>query len=738
MKSTCKIWSLTLIAICSLSNIFAQQINLNIVAKDDAKPIALATVLLNCGKTKVPFIANSNGEVSIPNADIRCKAIVSSVGYEPQSISLQNLKSGDSIFCIRKNIAVPEVIITGQPQKIAAEKSIYKVFTISEKNIKQQAAITLADVMSNELGFYRQNDNLLGSATNLMGIGGQNIKVLVNGAVVNGRENGNIDLNQINVTNAERIEVVKGPMSVLYGTDALGGVINVITKGAKKKHSATINSYAESINKLNTGLEYSKQYKQHGFYVNANRNFFGGYIFSDSFDRATLWKPKVQYTADANYTLQLRKGKITYSPNYMWERIIDKGTPRVDPFSANVLDQEITTNRLAHVLNAELAVDSTTKISFNNSISRYYRMRNTVTRDLATEDGINNPVFRGVDTNRFTDYNFRSIGNTVLTKDASIMYGYDVNAQTAISTKLLNTNQAMTDYALYGSVAMQLSKALQLQPSIRLSYNTKYYVPAVPSINVKLDLPRKAILRASYARGFRAPSLKELYLDFVDVNHNVKGNVNLKPENATHMQATMEWIFWQNGNSKLQTVYAAYYNDITNQIALGLKANSTSEYIYINIGRFRNVAQDIRLNYLSKRWNTQFGASVNNIVRRDSLKPFTTWEMMARANYLVGKYNTGINFVYRYVSSQPIISVSSIDAGGFSNAFLPQQHLADVNITQNFLKERLNVQIGVRNLFAVSTLAIQGNTTSGIHNHGSNQLVSPGRSGFVGLRWSVL
>jgi outer membrane receptor for ferrienterochelin and colicins len=738
MNLKSKIWVLVLVAICNTSTLFAQQLNVHIVAKDDAEPIALATVILNCAKVKIPHVATDAGLVQLPAEATNCVATISSVGYEQLIVSLQNYKDGDSIFCTRKNASIPEVVITGQPQKIAAEKSIYKVFTINERAIKQQAALTLADVMSNELGFYKQNDNLLGSATNLMGIGGQNIKVLINGAVVNGRENGNIDLNQINVTNAERIEVVKGPMSVLYGTDALGGVINIITKNAKNKHSLTLNNYAESINKINTGLEYSKQYKQHGFYINANRNFFGGYLFSDNFKRATLWKPKVQYTADANYTLQLKKGKITYSPNYMWERITDRGTPIIDPFSASVLDQEITTSRMAHMVNAELAVDSTTKISFNNSISRYHRMRNTISKDLASEDGIRDVIIRGVDTNRFTDYNFRSIGNSIITKTTSLMYGYDVNAQTSSSSKLLNRAQAMTDYAVYGSVAMQLSKAVQMQPSIRLSYNTKYYVPAVPSINFKIDLPRKAILRASYARGFRAPSLKELFLDFVDINHNIKGNVNLKPEYATHMQATMEWVFWQKGNNKLQTVYAAYYNDINNQIALGLKTNTASEYIYVNIGSFKNFAQDVRLNYISKKWNTQFGASVNNIIKRDSLKAFTTWEMMCRANYLVGKYNTGLNVVYRFVSSQPIISISSLDAGGFSSAYLPQQHLADMNITQNFLKDRLNVQLGVRNLFAISTLAIQGNTSGGIHNHGTSQFVSPGRSAFVGLRWTLL
>jgi outer membrane receptor for ferrienterochelin and colicins len=519
MKCYAKIISVLVCTLLGSTIAVAQQSkNIYVVAKESGNAIPLATIVLNCnGKQKI--VCDANGVATIATHQHTCEATISANGYEP----LFTVLNTDTFFLQRKNVALQELVITGQPQKIAAEKSLYKVFTISERALKQQAAITLGDAMNNELGFYRQQDNLLGSATNLGGIGGQNIKILVNGVPVNGRENGNIDLNQVNVANAERIEIVKGPMSVLYGTDALGGVVNVITKQAKPGRQISFIGYAESINKVNTGLEMSAQKGKHSIYLNAHRNFFGGYTFTDSFNRAQLWKPKTQYTADITYSLQLKKLRLSYTPNFMWERIVNKGTPVVDPFNAFANDEHITTRRLSQVVNAELTVDSNTRITFNNSVSIYNRLRTMHAMDLANEESINAPQRTGLDTSNFVDFNFRSIGASRLDKNTSIFYGYDVNIQTATSLKLLSKSQNMSDYAVFASVPFQVTSKLQIQPAIRLSYNTKYYVPVTPSFNLKLDLPRKSILRASYAQGFRAPSLKELYLNFIDINHNVQG-----------------------------------------------------------------------------------------------------------------------------------------------------------------------------------------------------------------------
>jgi outer membrane receptor for ferrienterochelin and colicins len=116
--------------------------------------------------------------------------------------------------------------------------------------------------MQFELNQFVSNDNLLGSSLNMGGIGSQNVKILLNGIPVMGRENGNIDMGQMNMATVKRVEMIQGPMSVMYGSNALGGVVNIITQAPTKKWSANIRSYNETIQRHNLTTGIGLQYKK--------------------------------------------------------------------------------------------------------------------------------------------------------------------------------------------------------------------------------------------------------------------------------------------------------------------------------------------------------------------------------------------------------------------------------------------------------------------------------------------
>jgi outer membrane receptor for ferrienterochelin and colicins len=726
-----------LFLICAITNNSLAQYNytITIQAKEDAKPISLASVFCACGKLKNNYVANINGMVIINAATTNCKINITAIGYEPAYNMPVNADT--IIYLDKKNAVISDIIITGQTSKILAQQSIYKVFTINNTAIKQQAANTLADVLNNETNFYKQQDNILGSSANLMGIGGQNIKILVNGAPINGRENGNIDVSQINVANAERIEIVKGPMSVLYGSDALGGVINIITNAGTTKPKLNVQLYSETINKINTGLDYSIAKKKHSIYINATRNFFGGYAFTDTFNRAQSWKPKVQYMAEANYSYTHKNYKLTYMPNFMWEHLVNKGTPIVDPFGATAIDEHYKTIRFNNTLLLDIETKHKNKITLSNSVSYYNRIRTKYISDLVLLDRKIINTAGSLDTSTFIDINARAFANKKYNHNLSLIYGYDINSQQANSLKLLNQKQSITDYALFLSAPFNIVKSIQLQPALRISYNTQYIVPMVPSINVRAELPRSIIARASYAQGFRAPSLKEMYLQFVDVNHNVIGNTFLKPEQSQHAQATFETTIINKNKTRIQLLSATYFNNIKNQIALAYVPNTTNTYQYTNIGRFKNVAQEFKATVVYKKLNTTLGTSINTILKTDSVAQFTNWELTAKANYLFTKFNTSLNCNYRYISRQPILAVATLGNGAFGNAYLPGQHFADVNVSQSCFKNKLELQIGVRNIFGITTLGVIGATSNGIHSQGNTQLIAPNRSVFLNVRYAI-
>ena len=115
-----------------------------------------------------------------------------------------------------------------------------------------QAANNLKDLLEKQLNMSVTVDNILGSSVSIQGISGQNVKILIDGVPVIGRLNGNIDLTQINLNNIERVEIIEGPLSVDYGTDALAGTINLITdKQLNDGFSSTYNLYYETVGQYN-------------------------------------------------------------------------------------------------------------------------------------------------------------------------------------------------------------------------------------------------------------------------------------------------------------------------------------------------------------------------------------------------------------------------------------------------------------------------------------------------------
>ena len=120
-------------------------------------------------------------------------------------------------------------------------------------------------------------------------------------------------------------------------------------------------------------------------------------------------------------------------------------------------------------------------------------------------------------------------------KNVDFLGGYEYSLEKANSFKLADQIQQIGEIGLFTSFLFKY-KTLNLQPSVRYTYNSKFAKAISPAIHSKIELTKNTQLRASYARGFRAPTLKEMYLQFVDQNHTIIGNADLKPEIGDHLE----------------------------------------------------------------------------------------------------------------------------------------------------------------------------------------------------------
>ncbi len=124
---------------------------------------------------------------------------------------------------------------------------------------------------------------------------------------------------------------------------------------------------------------------------------------------------------------------------------------------------------------------------------------------------------------------------------------------------------------------------ISIQPGIRIMYNSDYKAPLIYAFNVKYS-PDHFALRASYAKGFRAPSLKQLYLEFIDNNHHVFGNPDLKAETANNASVSLTYDHTMNRHA-MNMQLDLFYNAIENAIQLAVDPQHPGYGMYFNVDK---------------------------------------------------------------------------------------------------------------------------------------------------------
>ncbi len=663
---------------------------------------------------------------------------VSALGYRLFSDTLQpgsvrTVKLEPSVY------NMDEVVVTGQYTPEAVDKSIFKVKVIGARQIQQKASSNLGELMAGELNIRSSFDGALGARITMQGLGGEHIKFLIDGVPVIGRMNGDIDVGQLNLYNVKQIEVIEGPMSVIYGSNALAGVINVITGNSQLSLlTANASAYLESVGVYNFTSDLTYRKKKWMGSLAAARNFFDGFSL-DSESRAQRWKPKRQYNADASVSYTSDELTAKLGASYFNEKLQDKGA-LMKPYFETARDSYFLTNRLTTKADLKARVAKDRYLTVLASYAWYNRIKNTYFIDLTTLNQNLTTNLDDQDTSTFGQYLLRAeFSKSAQNSKFNYQLGIDLNHETGFGKRILDNQQQIGDYAAFLSMKIKPAVRLMLQPGLRYGYNTKYAAPLVYSINVKWDIQEETSLRASYAKGFRAPSLKELYLDFVDVNHNIKGNPNLKAEDSQNLNLALRYH-----KEKPSYDYGAelnlFYNEIHNSITLATLDQNAALYTYLNFNEMITQGYQLSFNNRLYPW-LEIKAGVGQTGRKQSTEQAPELDMvystdaMVTVNYLWQKADTRFGLYYKYTGDYP--EVFADEQGNVSRIIMGDYHTMDLNVSRAFLQQRLQVQLGVKNLFNNTNITVSGDSSGGIHTGGGggSSPVAWGRTFFVRLTY---
>jgi outer membrane receptor for ferrienterochelin and colicins len=448
----------------------------------------------------------------------------------------------------------------------------------------------------------------------------------------------------------------------------------------------------------------------------------------------------MQYFGDAAINKRLKNGSIRYTFNIFNEKVTDRDSANITPYYAYGNTSYLYSQRVTNALFWNTKYKQKYPINIVASFSHYRRIKNTYRKDLVSLEEQIIPSADEQDTNYFNSWMSRgTFTNNTFSKKLSYQLGYEFNDETAEGKRIRGEQQTITDYNAFGSSEINIAKKLLIRPGLRLIYNTKYNAPIIPSLNFKWDANSIVTIRGSYGRGFRAPSLKELYLDFVDPSHNVQGNENLKAETQNNYQlaAAMQWKAYERVFS---IEPAVYYNHITNKIDLALVDPATIKALYVNIADFRSVGTATNINYKAPHYSLTLGYSYmgvnNSLLNQVSNAPnyYFSSEYRANANYTFSKLNLTVATFYKYNGKLQNYLYDAI-TGEIKTGYINPYSLWDASLTKTFWAKAFSITAGVKNLLNVKNIA--ASIPTGVHSAGGNSAsIAMGRTMFVSCAYT--
>ena len=686
------------------------------------------------------FVSDAKGvaEVNIPVGEV--KILVSHLNYETEEFSTV----GEKILLTPKLIQLDDVVVTGQYNPQSASNSLYKVKSISSERIEKIAATEITQLFQHEPNIRLSQDGAMGTSNmEIQGMGGRNIKIMIDGVPLIGLTGDSPDLDQINIQSAEKVEIISGPMAVSYGSNALGGVVNIITKDQGENMLDIKGSIQEETVGNEYGIEEGKhlQYLSGGYgwdklklQSNISHNYFGGFQ-GVSEGRAKDWHPKNTWQFGGKVDRKTENSKVGYHANYMDQTIYANGN-LISPFTPAAFDEEFHTRRLVNTLLFERKINNG-RINTISSYTHYRRDKNRFYHDLISDEKTLTTAEGDQDTTFFNTFNLRGSIIKMFNIRVSGEFGYDINLDKTTGGRILEGAKEIQDYALYSSMEWNQGK-MQLRPGLRIAHNSIFKAPLIPSLHFKYNFSETFWLRSSYGRGFRAPSLRELYFEFVDTNHNIVGNENLSAEYSNHLNLSLGNSY-QKEDFTITTDIELFYNHIFDMISMGQDKNDATAFTFINIDEFTSFGSTWsgKLNYKNILMSSlgftaiSWKSAFDNQVAPDSRANI---EVLSDLSYVNDEYQFSVSLFYKYNGKETSYYIET--DGSVAERGRYPYHWMDMNIRKGVFPW-LKLEAGIRNLLDVERIDVYS-VSGGVLTASPSHQIGTGRSFFIKLSFENL
>ena len=536
-----------------------------------------------------------------------------------------------------------EVVVTATRTENDVKKVPASTQVITQEDIKRGGATSVRNALSMYANIF-QKSKVRGGGHDIIirGMETKHSLVMVNGRRISNEADANglgnaMSLDRININDVEKIEIVRGPSSALYGSEAMGGVLNIITKPSKEQT-------------LLTGLEHTSEDTSHWWHADTGR--IGNFsmtldarfnkINRSMLDTATESDPygtAQTYNASLNYYVNDHSYVNAYMDYYSQHLKTDTGTPVMKPIT-------LTTSSGKMSLSGQAMLEGTGSkaykqknygISWNGKtdkndwqiqayMSKFNWSTTSNTKVLGSippagmegmfnfllqkknaydfnHDEHNMWAIEGRDSLRVNDHHRVTFGAEYV-KDKVSGTGLGANGDSVYSitengTTKSSSEKTLSSYAAYLQDEIEYGKWF-IVPAIRYDHHSAYGSHTSPKIGVTYNATDHFRIKANYGDGFKAPSVSQLYYDLkMEMGRgnwvHLTGNPNLKPEKSKSWDLGVEAEFGKGYGS-----LTYFDNDVDNlitSIPKGKESNGYNLYRYENVNKARIKGLENTLGY---------------------------------------------------------------------------------------------------------------------------------------------
>lgn len=564
-------------------------------------------------------------------------------------LALCAVMTGGAQNDVWRSDSLQEVVVTGTGTRHLLKDAPVQTEVITNKMLRQYGGKSLEDILSGLTASFAFNEGDMGSQMQLNGLGNNYILILIDGKRIHGDVGGENDLGLIDPQNIEKIEIVKGAQSALYGSDAMAGVVNIITKRHTEKgvyvdNSTRYGSHNDLRQHNSLVVTLGKFSSQTNFQMQRND---GWQNTSEEYAEAVVLTDSKNNTVNMFRNWQLAE-RLTYKPTKdlelyaegtYYKKFIRRPRNGIHP-SCDVYTYDLRYNNASAAIGGKwlwgneksgakngrsdsrrnvitLDVDWNKHAYYYDYTRGTYEMMHLVGEEFGDMNGEWFPVLMKPGQSNLQSNQERLMaqlkgvfylpyGNTLNT---GVEYRYDY-----LKAPERTDNGSASDRtsALYVQDEFNLIPWLNITAGLRLVANRNFGVRLTPKVSAMLSFGDFRF-RVGWSQGFKTPTVKELHYRYLHVMGSSTffniGNLNLNPQTSNYYSANVEYR-----TRKFTASVTGYVNKLDHMIALvnvpvgeipagittaylGDGSNNVQARMYKNMNDARTCGIDVTVSY---------------------------------------------------------------------------------------------------------------------------------------------